>query len=222
MSYYTTDAEQKEKLLKWWKEYGWATILGVVLAVVIVVGWQVYRRHQLHQAQQASLVYATMMSSSYAHDLSSAKSAANALSTQYSGTSYADMAHLWLAAQAANAKHYQQALSELKQVSEHGHMKALRQIAVLREASIQLQLKQPSLALKALDTVYDKGFIARVNEYKGDAYWQMNQPEKARAHYQQAVAQYQKAGVPAPAVAMKLAGVPNITPHHLNTTGSNA
>lgn len=222
MSYYTTDAEQKEKLLKWWKEYGWASILGVVLAIVIVVGWQVYRRYELRQAQHASLVYATMLSSSYAHDIPSAQSAAKALITQYSGTSYADMARLWLANQAVNAKQYAQASSELKQLADHGHMSALRQIAVLRLASIDLQLKQPKQALEALGTVYDKGFMARVNEYKGDAYWQMNQPEKARAHYQQAVAEYQQAGVPAPAVAMKLADVPNIAPHHTTITGSKA
>lgn len=209
MSTYLSDAEQIEKLRKWWKEYGWATILGVALAIILVVGWQVYQRYKLHQAQHASLVYATMMSSSYDGDMSSAKAAANDLIKQFHGTSYADIANLWLAKQAATASNYDQALTYLETVEAHGHMSALRQIAALRRAEIYIQLKQNKLAMTALATTYDKGFTPRIDELKGDVYWQMKDFTNAKTWYQQAQQAYDKAGLPAPMLSMKLADVPD-------------
>lgn len=210
MSHYTSDAEQVEKLRRWWKEYGWATALGIVLAIIIVVGWQVYRRYESHKEQGASLIYTTMMSNSYDKNFTSATNAANALIKDYAGTSYADLANMWLAKYAVTQEHYQQALQYLQKVQAHGAMKSLQQIAAIRRAEIFLQLDKPKMTLAAIAQVYDKAYMGRIDELKGDAYWAMKNLDSARRWYQLSSQAYQKVGLPAPLVAMKLADLPQM------------
>lgn len=211
MSDYSTDAEQVEKLRKWWKDYGWATTLGVVLAIVLVVGWQVYRRHELGKAQNASLIYATMMSNSHDNNTASANSAAKALIKNFPGTSYSDLANMWLAKYEVTQKQYQKAMPYLEQVQAHGSMKSLRQIASIRRSEILLQLNKPNNVLIALGQIYDNAYLGRIDELKGDAYWLLKNSSDARRWYQSATQAYQKVGLPAPLVAMKLADLPQIT-----------
>jgi len=208
MSHYETDAEQVERLRKWWKEYGWALIVGVAIAIIIVVGWQVYTRYEQHKAQHASLIYATMMSNSHDGQMKSATEAAKSLTTDFSGTAYADLARLWMAKQAVKNHQYDDALADLQHVQVHGKMSSLREMANLARAEILLQLKQPEQALATLGQIYDKAYIPRVDEMKGDIYFFMKKYTQARQSYQAAKAAFDRQGIPSTFVQMKLASVP--------------
>jgi len=209
--YYTTDEQQVERLRKWWKEYGWATTLGVVIAIVIVVGWQMFRRHELAKAQQASLVYATMMSADYAQQTDVASQAADILKKKFSGTSYADLANLWSAQNAVSKQQYPAAIQSLEAVRLHGHMTTLRQIAAIREAQIDLQLKKPAQAITRLSTVYDKAYQPQIDEVIGDAYLMQTKTEAARTAYENALAGFTKLHLSSSLLEMKLANLPATT-----------
>jgi predicted negative regulator of RcsB-dependent stress response len=209
--YLATDEEQVAKLRSFWKEYGVSIIVGLILAMVVVFGWRFYRRYETTKAQQASLIYATMMSSAQEQQFQSATAAAHGLIQKFPKTAYADFAHLWLAKQAVATKHYQPALTALLQVQTHGHMPALRQIAALRRGEIYQQLNQPAKALAALKKTYDPAYLPKLAEIKGDAYHQMGNKTQALYWYQKAQKALDTLQLSSPILEMKLADIPTTT-----------
>ncbi len=61
MEIYDTEEEQVEALKRWWKENSTSTIVGLVMGIVIILGWNYWQDHKKEQAAQASLTYAQLL-----------------------------------------------------------------------------------------------------------------------------------------------------------------
>lgn len=205
---YLNEQQQVEQLKTWLKEYGLSIVIGVVLAILIVFGLRFYYRYEAQRAQQASMLYTTMINSVLSEQASNAQDAAQSLVSQYSSTPYASIARLWLAGQSAQNQDYKAASTQLDWVMQHAKMTAFRQVARLESAQISLQQNQPDQALQTLSVIDDKAYLGLIDEIRGDAYLQEKQIEKARMQYQLALKEIPQPTLTQPVLAMKLANLP--------------
>lgn len=47
-----TEEEQLAQIKDWWQRNGKPLVLGAVIALVLVFGWQFWQKHQINQAQE--------------------------------------------------------------------------------------------------------------------------------------------------------------------------
>lgn len=205
---YLTEEEQVERIRKFWKEYGFAIVAGIIIAIVVVLGWRYYKGYEAKQSQSASLVYTTMMNSTLANQPKSAVAAANSLKKDYPHSPYASMAALWLAKQSVEQKQYTNTATELNWVLDHARMKSLKQTARIRLAQLNLQQGKPQQALALLNKVDDSAYVGLIDEVRGDAYLMQKQTAKANAAYQKALKELPQPDRTRPILAMKIASLP--------------
>ena len=78
MAEYMSDDERLSRLRDWWSRNGAATVVGVVLAIVAVIGWQWYQRYATGQLSTAATCMPTLLPASSA--LEAADSCASPIS----------------------------------------------------------------------------------------------------------------------------------------------
>ena len=97
MSEYMNDYDRIELLKKWWDKHGTALILGVLLGLILVFGWQGWLRHQAKQHLMAAQAYQELlMISVHEHPNEFAKQAHSIINT-YPQSPYASLSSLLLA-----------------------------------------------------------------------------------------------------------------------------
>jgi predicted negative regulator of RcsB-dependent stress response len=205
---YMTEEQQVERLKAFWKEYGLSIVGGIVLAIALIIGFRYYRSYKTNKAQEASLVYTTMVTTAMSNNDASANNAAKVLIKEYSSSAYADFAQLWLAKRAVDQKQYPAALKALRWVLVHGNMESVKQVTRIRLSRVYLQMQEPAKALSALATMNDKAYQGLVAELQGDAYLQRGQINRARVLYQKALKTLPNPAQSRPLLAMKLADLP--------------
>ena len=109
--------EQTEKIRQWWKRNGLAIIVGLVLGVGSVAGYQGWGVYQTQQAEIASDLYQEMLRSLDNQAPMLARESADLLISKYKSTAYADGALLMLARLDVEAGQLEQAGHHLTTVS---------------------------------------------------------------------------------------------------------
>jgi predicted negative regulator of RcsB-dependent stress response len=205
---YATEEQQIELLKRLWKEYGVPTLVGVVIAMIMVFGWRFYQQYKTRRAEVASVYYSQLLIQEMNQQINDAATQADVLKKQYADTPYATLAAFLLAKNdVANSK-LPQAAQELQWVIDHGSVKTFKQIARLRLARVLLAQQQAEKALQALSAIRDKSLVSLVWATKGDAYRQMGKTEEARVAYQNALRSLPNATLIQPAWQMKLEALP--------------
>ena len=97
MEIYETEEEQLEALKRWWKENGQSTIIGLVLGIAVILGWNYWQDHKKAQAEQASALYSQLIQAIGADKKDSAEKLAERIQEQYPKTEYAAYSGLLLA-----------------------------------------------------------------------------------------------------------------------------
>ncbi len=190
MNDYMTEQEQIEQLKGWIKQYGPTILLGVVLAMVLVTGWQYWQSRQNNKLYHASGIYDQMLdarSQPGKSTLEKTATPADRLMSNYPKTPYAPLAALMLARNAVAKQDFPAAIKQLHWVIDHSKNHSLQQIARVRIARIQIAQQQPAAAIESLNTVSDSGFAGLIAEIKGDAYMKLHDLAKAKAEYQVAL-----------------------------------
>jgi len=205
---YITEEQQIETLKKYWKEYGFSIVLGIILAIVVGSGWRFYQKYKTQKSEQASLIYERVMIDLVNNQNDDAKQQANHLIQQFSGTPYAKLAALTLAKQAVNQNKLDKAIDSLHWVVNHASNRALKQIAKIRLSRIYIQQNKAEQALKTLTTINAKSYKGLVLETQGDAYLKLGQTNKARDAYQAALKATPNPEVMRPILQMKLNNLP--------------
>lgn len=195
MSVYMTEDEQLESIKNWFKKYGNILTTIVSILLLVIAAYRYYNWHQNNVAQKASANYEQMMLAMSHNNLNSVKSYARNLTQNFKNTVYADVAHLTLAKMYVIKNNLSKAKQELQWVFEKGHDSALRQISMLRLARILLTEKKYDNALKQLNNLHEKTFIAIVNELKGDIFFAKGEFQNANKSYQQAILEAKNSGV---------------------------
>lgn len=180
MEQFETEEQQVEAIKRFWKENGVAIIAGAVLGLGGLWGWRYYTDMQLESKEVASSGYQQAVEKVVETNTSDAL-LTFAKETDQAG--YKAISELVLAQQAIDKNDLAGAAEMLEKVLSGQTDTPLSQVAALRLARVQLELKEFNLALATLEKVTSESFKAEALGMKGDAYTQLAQFGDARQSY---------------------------------------
>jgi len=204
---YLTEEERLEALQRWWKENRQSLILGVLLGVAIIIGWNMWQGNVRSQNEQASSLYQQMLKASEAKQTEPAIKLGERVIATYPSSSYADYARLLLAKLKVDSNDLPGAKAVLEETLAKTKDENIKHIARLRLAQVMLASGETGPALSLLEplTVEQMGkFAGLYQELKGDLYAAANRPEEARKAYEAA----KESGEISPLLELKLNDLP--------------
>ncbi|QKZ03303.1 MULTISPECIES: YfgM family protein [Pseudomonas] len=188
----STEDEQLAELKDFWQRNGKPLVTGVLLALVVVFGWQAWHKYQANQSQGASSLYQQLLETALnptgKPDTAQVADLANKLKTEYGNSEYAQYGSLFVAKVAVDNGKLDDAATELKAVVDKPKDAMLGEIARQRLAQVLAAQNKADDALKLLEGDADKAFLASREELKGDLLVQLGRTDDAYAAYQKAKA----------------------------------
>lgn len=187
------EQEQIAALRGWWKQYGgWAT--GILLIVAMAaLGWYGWQSYLKSQNAEASRIFLVLQQASTQQDTVKLKQAAGELVSQYPRSQFTALGAMLAADTLDAAGDIKGAESQLLWLADNGQ-DALRGIARLRLAGIQMDQNDAAGALKTLSDKPPAGFAARYEAARGDALAAQGKTNEARASYEAAIRSLDPAG----------------------------
>ncbi len=187
MATYDLDEQERlDELKAWWKRWGNLVLIGLAVVVAAAAGWRYWQTRTVTQSLEAAAVYEKLVQSLSANDAKGAREAGSLLIDQYPGTAYAPRAALLLAKLNAGAKDLKSAQAQLEWVVANSKEPAVRDLARLRLAGVQLDQQQYDAALKTLAASHSDAYAPRFDDLKGDVLLAQGKPAEARTAYQAA------------------------------------
>ena len=182
-----SDQEQVDKIKDWLKANGPGILVGVVLGLVAISGWQWWQTRSQAHAETASAHYAIMLEAVEQGNTGQVRDQAMILIGEFDKTHYAVLAALLVARLEVEAGDYAAAIIQLQWALAHTKDAALQAIIRLRLARVLLADEQFSQALSELDQVSGQPFTAERAELQGDIFRAQNRPDDARRAYETAL-----------------------------------
>ena len=187
MATYDLDEQERlDELKAWWKRWGNLTMFGLAVVIAVAAGWRYWQNHTATQSLEAATVYERLTQSLAANDAKAAREAGGLLIEEYKGTAYAPRAALLLAKLNVGAKDLKGAQIHLEWAVANSKEPAIKDLARLRLAAVQLDQKQYDAALKTLSATHSDAFAFRFNDLKGDVLLAQGKSSEAREAYQAA------------------------------------
>ncbi|MGD8483717.1 MAG: tetratricopeptide repeat protein [Thioalkalispiraceae bacterium] len=203
MEIHRTEEEQVEAIKKWWKENGTSVVVGVVLGIAAIFGVRYWFDYQQAQAQQASSLYAQVLSS-LATDQQKSEALASEIAANYASTPYASLTALSMAKAKVESKDFQAAQSYLQWVLDNGEDEGFQHIARLRLARLLIQAAKLDQAESLVKAAPETGFTSEYAELRGDIFLARNNMSKAAEQYRQAQAGLQPSSQRSQYLQMKI------------------
>lgn len=203
MSAYT-EQEDLEKLKAWWKNYGGALILGVVLGLGLLFGNKYWNQYQETRREAASNLYVEMLQQARESNTDAARTSATRLTQDYASTPYAGMAALMLARLSFDAGDAAGTRTHLQWAVDNARDPAVQHTARLRLGRVLLDAREHDAALAAAQIRNQEGFESEYAELRGDIYVAQGKAAEAREAYAAALKQIPAEASHRRAVQMKL------------------
>jgi len=178
---YSTEEQQEEAIKRFLKDNGMSLVLGAVVGLSGIWGWNYYQKTQLETIAQNSIEFSKVAK---AKDV---VTVGEKFATAHGDTQYGQLAQLLVVKSLVEAKDYDKAIVILKDVMASDVDSSVKSVAAIRLARIELATGKTDEALATLDALADKAFASIKNELSGDAYLVKGQVEQARAAYQAAL-----------------------------------
>ena len=207
METYLTEEERLEALGRWWKANKSSATWGVILGLMVVLGWKLWQGHLNERAAQASTTYLQFVEAVKANQDEAALTLSDRLVKDYAGTTYADYVRLMTARIKVKAGDLEGAAKVLEAELKDGKDEAVKPVARLRLGRIYLASGQYDAALKLVDPNLIKtsgAFQSLLEEVRGDSLLALKRPTEARAAYAAA----KSLGNPSPLLELKLNDLP--------------
>jgi len=185
---YETEEERLDAAKRWWKENGQSTIIGLVVGIAIVLGWNFWQDHKKEQAGQASALYGQLIQAVAADKKDSAEKLAERIQQQYPKTEYAAYSGLLLAKIKVQQGDPAKAKAILKGIAA-GSNKELSNIAKIRQVRLMLasgEYEQGLQLINDVDPATSSSFSGNYDELVGDLYVALDRLDQARTSYQKA------------------------------------
>jgi len=186
---YETEEEQLDAVKRWWKENGQSTIVGLVVGIAIVLGWNFWQDHKKEQAAQASALYGQLIQAVTEDKKDSAEKLAERIQQQYPKTEYAAYSGLLLAKIKVQQGDLAKAKAILKGIAA-GSNKELSNIAKIRQVRLMLasgEYEQGLQLINDVDPATSSSFSGNYDELVGDLYVALDRLDQARSSYQKAL-----------------------------------
>lgn len=182
MDVYNTEEEQVQAIKQWWKENTVSLISGIVIGIVVLVGYKFWTESKQNQAQQASALYSQILSTK-----GDKTESTDILKNNYSGTPYAALSALLVAKDNLLANETDKAISQLKWVLDNNSDVGLEHIARQRLARLYLSQDKIEAAESLIKGKKAAGYLATYNEIRGDIYLAKKSPVQAKESYRTAL-----------------------------------
>ena len=189
MEIYETEEERLDAAKRWWKENGQSTIIGLVVGIAIILGWNFWQDHKKEQAGQASALYGQLIQAVAADKKDSAEKLAERIQQQYPKTEYAAYSGLLLAKIKVQQGDLAKAKAILKGIAA-GSNKELSNIAKIRQVRLMLasgEYEQGLQLINDVDPATSSSFSGNYDELVGDLYVALDRLDQARTSYQKAL-----------------------------------
>ncbi|XZG71834.1 YfgM family protein [Chitinibacteraceae bacterium HSL-7] len=174
------DLQEQEQLAQfkgWWEDTGKYLAAAVAAALVAFGGWQGYKSYERHQSAEAADLYGKL--ETLTGDAKGARAAADEIKNRFASTAYAPRAALIAAKASADVGELGEAEAQLNWVVANADEAALRDVARLRLAAVQIDRDNADVALKTLGAAETDAYAGLFAEQKGDV--QMIKGDKAAA-----------------------------------------
>lgn len=202
------EQDQIEELKAWWERWGVSITAAVVVAAVVVVGYQGWRWWTEHHSLEASALYAAVDAAATSKDMAKAKDAVADLTDRYARTGYAPRAALVYAKMLYEAGDHKGALAQLDWAVGHSSEDALKAIARYRIAQIRIDDRQYDAALTELAAAHPASFDGMYADLRGDALAAAGRTADARKAYETALAKLEAKAPYRNYVQLKLDSLP--------------
>ena len=177
------EQEQLDALKTWWKDNSKWVIMALIAVLVAYAALTYWKNYQGKQASEAATLYAEVLKQVASNDPKRINDSVAALVAKYGSTAYASRAQL-LAVQAnMQAKDLALAKTQLEWVVSHASESGLQDTARLKLASILLDEKSYTEAMKLLDATHPEAFVGLFSDLKGDVLAAQGKTDDARAAY---------------------------------------
>ena len=189
MEIYDTEEEQLEALKRWWKENGQSAIIGLIVGIAIILGWNYWNEHKLDQANQASALYDQLLKAVAADQKDSAEKLAERLQEQFKSTEYAAYSSL-LQAKIKLEKGDMPAAKTILEKLAGVPNEEISNIAKIRLVRLMMAKGEfePALQLiNDIDPAKISNFSGNYDELVGDLYVALDRLDQARSSYQKAI-----------------------------------
>ncbi|MEI6066843.1 MAG: tetratricopeptide repeat protein [Methylococcaceae bacterium] len=189
MEIYETEEEQLDAVKRWWKENGQSTIIGLVLGVAVILGWNYWQNLKKNQTEQASALYGQLIQAIGTDKKDSAEKLAERIQSEYPKTEYAAYGVLLLAKLKVQQGDLPKAQALLKSIAA-GTDKELSNVAKIRLVRLMLasgEYEQGLQLINDVDPATSSSFSGNYDELVGDLYVALDRLDQARSAYQKAL-----------------------------------
>lgn len=191
MAYDLEEQEQLDEFKAWWQKNGKWVIRFVIALIVAYGSWTGYQSWVNNKATQASTAYQALITTSLldvdAKKAEKIAAEAQAIVDQFSMTPYAGRAALF-AARALHEAHLNPAAEkQLQWVASNAKETAVRHMATVEIAGLQIEKNALDDAQKTLLTINDAGFSGLKHALLGDIYLAKQQEKEAKQAYTEAL-----------------------------------
>jgi predicted negative regulator of RcsB-dependent stress response len=180
--------EQGELVQKWLRENVLTILVGVGLGLVLIFAWQQWHSHRARHDLDASTQFDVLSGDADKKDYDAVKQIAAKLKSDYADTPYAVFAAMREADLAVLRADLEGAHASLDWAYQHAGIDALKALAGLRLARVELGQAKPQDALDLLGKLPASAYTAQIGELRGDALVALNRKDDARAAYNDALA----------------------------------
>lgn len=185
MEIYSTEEQQEEAIKRFLKENGPALVIGAIVGLGGIYGWNYYQQAQLDTMAQNSQAFSPV-----AEQLAKPGSLVadgEKYVTAHSNSQYSQLTQLLMVKALVEKKEFDKAVVILEQVITSDVEQAIISIATMRLARIEVMQQKNEQALATLAKLSDAAFVAQKNELQGDIYLAQGDRNKARTAYQAAI-----------------------------------
>ncbi|MCK5830993.1 MAG: tetratricopeptide repeat protein [Methylococcales bacterium] len=190
MEIYDTEEEQVAAIKRWWKENSTSTIIGVIVGILLIAGWNFWQSYTKDKATQASALYGKLLDSVEKNNNDDVQKINDKISIEYGSTAYSTYSALLL----AKTKIKQGDLDGAKAIfekqmreSDSAELKNIARIRLIRLMQSTGENEKGLQLIAEVDQANAKGFSTSYDELKGDLYVALDRLGEARTAYQSAL-----------------------------------
>lgn len=166
MKVYTNENEQIAAIKRFVFNNGKALLIGLVIVVSAIIGWNYWRTHQANSLQESAQSFEQI--SSQLHTRSNQALAAAERFANETNNIYSVLTNIELAKIAVEKNDIAGAEKTLLKALAIAKLDDLKNLLNVRLARVQLALNKPDQALITLTQVQDKGWSTIIEDIRGD------------------------------------------------------
>ena len=180
--------EQSEQARKWLQQNGSSIVVGILLGLAVLLGWQRWQQSGVDHRAEALAKFEELQAAVDKEDTELAGKHLDDLRSNYEDTPHAALAALEQAEGLVKAGKLADAEALIRFAVDKGVPETVQSVARLRLARLLIARAEPQRALDALREIKIEGFTAEIENLRGDAFLALDKRAEALKAYEAALA----------------------------------